>query len=130
MSYELSWLLDKRIIHLRAFDVLTTEEYRAAATELLTLFDEGIAPVHIVVDHLDVQEIKFSPGIIKELIFPEQHSNSGWTILVSASKMAAFSINMIVQLNKIPMKTCNTIEEALSILQRMDQSLPKVQQQE
>lgn len=123
MPYELSWLLDKRIIHLRAFDILTAQEYQSAADELLLMFSDGIAPVHVIVDHLDVQEIKLSPTILKELIFPNQHEASGWTILVSPSKLATFSISMITQLNKVAIRTCDSLEEAMSILQRVDQSI-------
>lgn len=124
MAYELSWLLDKRIIHLRTFGVLSTEEYRSSAGEILESFDNGIAPVHVIVDHLDVEKIEFDPKLVKELIFAETHANGGWTILVSASKLAKFSLSMITQLNKVPMNTCDTVQQALVTLQRVDQTLP------
>lgn len=126
MPYELSWLLDKRVIHLRAFDILTAQEYETSADELLSMFDDGIAPVHVVVDHLDVDEIKLSPTLVKDLIFPNQHEASGWTILVAASKLATFSISMITQLNNVSIRTCDTLEEAMETLQRVDNSISAI----
>lgn len=123
MPYEIQWALEGRIIYMRDYGVCTLPEMEVAVEQLNQLLDEGTSPVHIIHDNRDVEKYPVSIQAIKPIV--KKHPNTGWLILIEQSKVAKFITYVLATLVRQKSKEANSVEEALTILQKQDPTLPE-----
>lgn len=125
MTYQVSWLLEKRIVYVLNTGVANAEDIVNSTQEAVTLLDSGNPPVHMIV-HTQTDRNDISLGDLLTIIRNSPSSkNIGWAVLVSESKMSRFFGSMASQIGGAQTKTFSTMPEAIDFLKRADITLPE-----
>lgn len=119
------WLIKNRIIYAHGSGVVTETDLREHTTQVSILLEEGIAPIHIILDSSPDFQIKH-PDLrsgIDNLRFL-RHSSLGWSIQVlTGNRALAFVSTLIARFARVNYKTVRTGDEALAFLGMMDSSI-------
>jgi hypothetical protein len=124
MTYQITWLLENRIIYVLNTGIGTAEDVVNSTREVQTLLAQSRPFVHMIVDgQQETNDIKL--GDLLTIIRTSPASpNLGWFVYVSESKMNRFFGSMASQITGAKSKAFATLSEAIEFLQHIDQSLP------
>ena len=125
MPYEISWLVDKRIVYIRTYGLVTGEELVAQNDELQNYIPLSENLLHVITDGTDTTGTDMGLRDLQKTQFNDVE-NLGWAIYVSPSKMNRFFASVITQLSQKRGRQFGTLEEALSFLQEVDDTLPPI----
>ncbi len=125
MTYQVSWLLQDRIIYLLNTDVGTAEDVVNSTREAQALLEQSPPNVHMIVDG-QTETNDISLGDLLTIIRTSPASpNLGWFIYVSESKMNRFFGSIASQVTGAKTKSFSTVAGAIEFLQRADLTLPQ-----
>ncbi len=125
MPYEMSWLVDKRVIYARLYGYVTEEELASYYQSMVTLAQDSELLLHTLTDSSGMTGMKMSFRELQNMGFSGIH-NLGWAILISPSKLNRFFASVITQLSHKRGRQFATLEEGLQFLQEIDDSLPPI----
>ena len=120
---QIKWLKRSRIILAYSEGSQDIEEVRLNNQEIKALLDAGRAPVHLVFQAVD---LKSSPTNIQELknsLDFLRHPNLGWIISVGTNPVLNFVSTVITKIFKINLRQAESLQDALSVLEKLDGSL-------
>jgi hypothetical protein len=124
MTYQITWLLENRILYVLNTGIGTAEDVVNSTREVKTLLEQSRPFVHMIVDgQQEANDIKLG-DLLTILRTSPASPNLGWFIYVSESKMNRFFGSMASQMTGAQTKAFATLAEALAFLQHVDQSLP------
>lgn len=125
MTYEVSWLLQDRIIYMLNTGIGTVEDVVNSTREVQVLLEKSQPFVHMIVDgRTETNDI--SLGDLLTIIRTSPASpNLGWFIYVSENKMNRFFGSIASQIAGAQTKSFPTLGEAIEFLQRADITLPE-----
>lgn len=124
MPYQIEWYLPNRIMVVHLHGAMTVEELGAMADESVTYIKRGQPPVHAIIDQRELVSYPYNLNTLLSINRGKQ-AESGFTVMVSESPIARFVVNAFFQLIRMEMRSCTTFEEAMTILARVDPSLPQ-----
>ncbi len=125
MPYEMSWLVEKRVIYAQLYGYVTQEELAAYYQSMTALSQRSELLLHTLTDSSGMTGMKMSLRDLQNMNFNGIH-NLGWAILISPSKINRFFASVITQLSHKRGRQFATVEEGLKFLQEMDDSLPPI----
>jgi len=125
MPYIMSWLVEKRVIYTRNYGFLTKEEISIQDQEQQSFIQQSENLVHIITDGTEMTRADVSLRDLQKMQFVDV-ANLGWAIYISPSKMNRFFASVIMQLSKKRGRQFATLEEGLTFLQDMDDTLPPI----
>jgi len=126
MPIELSWYIENRVIHAHVYGEAGLEQLRQMIVDVQPYLEEGIEPIHIILDDATANP---PPVSIKQLkavldIGKQEVSKLGWVVGVGdVNVIAKVVIPMLAKIVKIKHVRVDTMEDALAILKRQDLSL-------
>lgn len=124
MAFETTWLLDDHVISTVFSGEVTLDDLQENDRILLEMVEgiTGNGPVHIICDVRNVDKFPTQIGPIKKSSEPYlRHDAMGWFILVGLdNRVLRFIGSTIAQITKLKMKNTDTMEEAISVLRRVD----------
>ncbi|MBA3869957.1 MAG: hypothetical protein H0X30_12490 [Anaerolineae bacterium] len=123
MSYELSWIIPSRVLLIELEGTVPTDEMIRLNSESLAHVDAGQAPVHILIDATNLNNTPVNLHELSELSKTMHHEGIGWLILINPAKMVSFATSILSKLLQKKMKSADSIQEALMLLERVDQTL-------
>jgi len=123
MPYTSYWYLDRRIIYNHLHGAVTVEEASALEDENFQHFEEGVPPVHIIVDMADVKKLPTNVSQLNRMLQRGRPPALGWIVLVGVNPLARVIGSMLCQVARIPFCTFDTLEEAVRFLQEVDNTL-------
>lgn len=123
MPYETSWLVEKRVVYTRMYGYVTGEELLAQNLEMPKYIEQSEQLLHTINDATDTTGTDMGLRDLQNAQFTDIN-NLGWAIYISPSKMNRFFASVITQLSKKRGRQFATLEEGLSFLQEMDDTLP------
>ncbi len=123
MPYTIEWLVPQRVISITFDKILTTTELVNYDEDICQRLDTG-APqqVHLITD---IEHLTQFPTLkqAQQLKFVK-HPNLGWSINVGNKNMLLRAIILLVTtLFGNRLHWCNTHEEAITFLQKMDKTI-------
>ena len=123
MPVEVSWLYPKRVIHIRHYGKVTSEQLVISIAESIRLAEEGDKPVHTFLDSTDVEgKPEISIGDLKNLI-PRVVEGAGWTVAVQPRVLDRFFASLGMQLAGARYRYVNSQEEGMAFLLEQDPTL-------
>ncbi|MEO8613368.1 MAG: hypothetical protein ABI690_36090 [Chloroflexota bacterium] len=126
MAYQVTWLVENRIVHVLNSGVANAEDVVNSMREAIALLDSGEAPVHMLVES-QTEGSDISLGDLLKIIRNNPKStNIGWAVFVSENKMNRFFGSMGTQISGVQTKTFPTMAEAIAFLKRADITLPEM----
>ncbi len=123
MPYEISWLVDKRVLYTRMYGFVTSEELNAQNKDIGEYARHSELLLHTINDGISVTGTSMGLRDLQNTQFNDL-GNLGWAIYVSPSKMNRFFASVITQLSKKRGRQFSTLDEALKFLNEMDDTLP------
>ena len=127
MPYELSWLVEKRVILARFHGVITAEELKRFLPEQHALVAEGTPPIHHINDTTDTGpfEVKLDKlqALLKMLKRPE---GVGWYVEANPHPIGRMTSSIALQIAGRRHRVVSTLEEAVAFLQQNDETLPPI----
>ena len=127
MPYRIQWYIEKRVILEEAFGNVTIEElvqFNAEVTALIA--NEGIAPVHVIVDLTKVEKY---PSSLREVLGTMRQKNPekvGWMMVVTESPIMRFVASTIFQIARLKLRTFSTLQQAKGFLAEMDETVAMI----
>jgi hypothetical protein len=117
MGFSVTWYVEKRVIHLKVFGIVTSEEVIDLNRETMAYLEMGIHPVHIIIDTLDVTEYPSNLRWVMRLVQTNPVRPTGWNLLVQNNSTVRVIASTILSLLRLPMHICSTLEEAQNFLE-------------
>jgi hypothetical protein len=125
MPYSFDWVVQGRVVLEKAFGDVTIEELVRFNAEVTTLIaEQGIAPVHVIVDLTNVGKYPSSLKDIMSTMRQRVPDKVGWMLVVTQNPIMRFVASIIFQLARLRVRMFQTIQEALDFLKENDDSLP------
>lgn len=122
MQFELSWLIEKRVILARVsgvVDLYGMQRYLDARGELLA---QGEPPVHIITDAAQVvgfpKDVRQMSRLISQTGVP-----SGWIVTFGMKSFLVPQVNLVARITHSPFHFANDLAETLRFLKSKDPSL-------
>ncbi len=123
MAFELSWVIPSRVLLIEVEGVIPTDELLRLVAEVHTHVDAGQAPVHMLIDATNLINRPINLQELSQLSKSMNHESIGWSVMVKPAKMIWFATSILSKLMQKKMKSAESIEDALIILQRVDFTL-------
>jgi len=119
--------VENRVIYVRSYGVVSVAEIQTASAQAGQMMDSGIKHVHMIADSIDVEKVTFNlTDLVKGLRGLPTSSNLGWSLNVSPNVMYRFMASIISQIVNSRQRVFNTLEEAITFLQSVDETLPPI----
>jgi len=125
MPYQLSWLVEKRVIYTRLYGLVTSEELSAQKEEMEPLIQSSDQLLYIITDGSDTTGTSMGLRDLQKTQFADA-ANLGWAVYISPKKMDRFFASVITQLLKKRSREFATLEEGIRFLQSVDETLPPI----
>lgn len=126
MAQQTEWLLEGRIIRQHAYGVVTIDDIRDSNATVIKLLREGEAPVHVLVDSLDIHHTEFNVKLLTEATSFFKEPTLGCVVYITTDRMVGFLQSIASQLGRAEYRIVKTREEALDTLKRIDLTLNDV----
>jgi hypothetical protein len=125
-SYEVQWLIEKRVVFYKASGAYDPDGMQEAASAVAEHVEQGIAPVHLIIDLTDLS----SPGIdfratIKAIATIRNPARDGCIFMISSSPVMRFFGVAAANMLRVNFRLVATLTEALQALLNFDASLQK-----
>lgn len=123
MPVEVSWLYPNRVIKVRHYGKITSEQLVVSIAESVRLTEEGDKPVHTFLDSTDVEgKPEFAIGDLKNLI-PRSVEGAGWTVAVQPRVLDRFFASIGMQLAGARYRYVDNQEQGIAFLLEQDPTL-------
>jgi hypothetical protein len=126
MPFDAYWIHESRVTAGRFWGEITMEELVEANKVAIERIRAGTPPVHVVVDTLAIEKMPVNLKAITGLIAYTKEPNLGYIIYVAHNPLVSFFNAAITRMAGAKSETVRTMEEALAMLPRLDQSLPNL----
>jgi hypothetical protein len=126
MAYKLFWQSEPNVVYFEIIGAFNEDEMYEACYEIRDNFLEtNQGPIHIIVDPRAVDDHPRGLHAIRDASqIYINHTNLGWMILIGVeSPITKFLTNVALQVLRQQFKTVKTLEDALSVLLRVDNSV-------
>ena len=123
MAYTFSWVVPQRILLIELEGEVKVEEMSPLVDETHAHVNSGQAPVHILIDANKLMNKPVNFQQITQLSKSMSNPATGWWIIMNPGKMVWFTASVLSKLLGVKLKSAESTQEALSILQRVDLTL-------
>lgn len=123
MAFRSSWIEEKRIIHTEMIGTMTSQEAQQISDAHMKFLNEGVAPVHLIVDLTQLKEVPTNLRQNTSMAGYLQHPALGWTVLIGGNVLLNFMLSILGHVFKFRYVKRETMEEALAYLISQDQTL-------
>ena len=123
MAYTFSWVVPQRILLIELEGEVKVEEMSPLVDETHAHVNSGQAPVHILIDANKLMNRPVNFQQITQLSKSMSNPATGWWIIMNPGKMVWFTASVLSKLLGVKLKSAESTEEAIIILQRVDLTL-------
>jgi hypothetical protein len=126
MPYKVDWYIEKQVVFVQMWGVLTVEEYGNYFRDCFVAYDQSERPtVHTVID---ATRTIHNPNLleIKRALPKENHPRVGWVLSVvdgPKNVLTRFVVNTVSSVTNQRLRHFNNLDEALAFLQTMDATI-------
>jgi hypothetical protein len=123
MPYTVNWLVPQRVIDVKFGESLSVDELQEYDAKVVAMMEEGQPKnVHVLAD---ISRLEQFPNLQRtQQTKMATHPHLGWIVVYGSQNIVFRAMGIIVsKLFGNRLQWCNTREEALAFLQRVDQTL-------
>ncbi len=125
MPYQIAWHLEKRVLMVKLFGILTDQESTEVGEINSRHLQEGTAPIHIIVDTSKME--KFPTNLRQNSQFMGYLSTPslGWVVVIGIANnmLARFAVSVISQVIHFRLAQRDNMTEAIKYLESQDSTL-------
>ncbi len=123
MPIEMSWLYETRVIKIRHYGKVTSQQLIASFAEIDPMVAEGVRPVHVFVDSSAVEgRPEIALADLRHII-PQVVDGLGWMVVVQPRAFERFFTSLGMQIAGAKYKFAADQTEALKFLVEQDPTL-------
>jgi hypothetical protein len=125
MAYNISWYIENRVMLIEIVGRVDIDEFERLHNEAFDYVAKSPYKVHAIADLAQFDGIPTNFKILAAATNKEKTANQGMTILVmpKLARVIRFVASLIMQTLRLEYRMCETVDEALQILQNVDMSL-------
>ena len=124
MTSEIQWLIYNRVMYVKLSGEISLDEMREYNEYAIQLIDEGIAPVHAILDDEDVQKIPMSVNELSNVLRVFRHPGRGWLVAIGNSgRVERMILSLMTQFFRAQFQRFESTKEALDFLREQDETL-------
>jgi len=123
MAYEISWLIENRVVHLHVFGTVSIAEARQAYDALLVCHEKGTAPIHLILEHTGIEKFPLTLNPYNFIIEGGSPAKGGWMLIVGDNRQARFLGMLFSYVAKVKSRAFLKREQALEFLYDTDATL-------
>ena len=123
MAGSVRWLVDKRVILIEVTSALTLEDFVEINEQMERNHQEGIAPIHEIVDSRGLITVNVNPLQIRSTLKYMSSPKWGWGIFVTESRLSGMLAAIVYQMTRHRHKIVRTLEEAAEHLEEVGETL-------
>ncbi|MCA0456234.1 MAG: hypothetical protein LCI00_19805 [Chloroflexi bacterium] len=125
MPYNISWLVEKRVLYTHMYGYITAEELRSQKAVVEKFIAESEHLLHMINDAAETTGTDMGLRDLQNMQYANA-ANLGWAIYVNPNKLHRFFASVVTQLSGKRGREYATLEEGLRFLQDMDDTLPQL----
>ncbi len=126
MSYQMKWLIERRVIASRIDEELTTEDIGGFLEMFNAWLEHGNPPVHHIMEIASIGKAPVNLREVNKLVSFDK-SRHGWAVIIGDEKMlnplVRFIISAVLGAQRLPVRICKNFDEAWGFLLQADPSL-------
>jgi hypothetical protein len=125
MPYQIAWHVEKRIVMVKMFGLLSDNEANEIGQINSQRLAEGIAPVHMIVDTTELEKFPTNLRQNSQFMAYLRAPSLGWVIVIGLTNnvLAKFAVSVISQVIKFRLAERQSVADALTFLQGNDPTL-------
>ena len=123
MPYHFDRVVPQRIVLTRIYGVLKPEEVTEILIESRARTLSSQQPVHFVIDLSALEKQSFTPSKLKEWSSILPSRSAGWWVVINPNAIAMFAVTLVSKALHVKVKSAQSVEEAIRILENIDQTL-------
>jgi hypothetical protein len=123
MTHKSSWLIEKRVVLLEYNGNVDKAEIMQLNEDLENFLNNGESPIHIISDNRNMGNAELSIQVARDTFSAMKKPGWGWVILIGVGRLIRFFAEVFATQFNVKIKTANDLEEALTILKKLDMSL-------
>lgn len=122
MPYQISWYMEQHIMLIKVTGAMDIEEFTQLHTESFAYVTHSPFKTHAIVDLSQFSTIPSNLRMLTSASNSEKVDNQGMTVMVMPGmpSMIRFLVSIIMQTMRLEYRVCETIDEAVDILRRVD----------
>ena len=128
MTYEISWYIPNRVMLIKVSGNIDLEEFECLHNEAFEYVSQSHFKVHAIADLSEFKAIPTNIRLLFSASNTEKDHKQGMTVLVQPKMpaMIRFVASLIMQTLRLEYRVCETMEDAMKILHRVDLEIPTV----
>lgn len=125
MPYNISWYIEKRVILIEINGRIDLEEFEKLHNESFDYVMQSQFKVHAIADLSQFEAIPTNLRMLSSATSQEKNHNQGMTVLVMPKMpgVIRFIASIVMQTLRLEYRMCETVDEAINILKRVDTDL-------
>lgn len=123
MPYELSFYHCKRVIYLRNYGELTSDDVREGSLKMVEMIKMGTPPVYVLIDNTSVTQSQARPQNLREMFPTDTVDAKTMMIFFGMDIIGRFFISLVMQLMKMRYHFEPDLAAALAFIRRHDSTL-------
>lgn len=127
MVQDTSWHTEGRIVYTRASGVITMDDIQAFNTHILSMFEQGTAPVHLIVHHDSIERMPANLRALRQALNLMEHPSAGIAVNICTRRSTwSYVAQMLARMAGRPFNVVESLEGALDLLRANDHSLAAI----
>jgi len=123
MSYHISWVIPNRVLVIKLYGKPSLEIIGECTRAAEKAVDQGIGPVHAVVDLSELEKVPHDLRALMSEIKQPKRDKSGATIVIASNPIFRFLANTLLQLTGSETRFADSLDESIVILGRIDPTI-------
>jgi len=125
MPYQISWYVEQRVLRINIIGKIDIDEFERLHTESFSFVETSSNKVHAIVDLSQFEALPTNLRMLTSATSEEKSHNQGMTILVmpNMNGVLRFLCSVVMQTLRLEYRVCETNEQAVEILNRVDPNL-------
>lgn len=125
MPYSMSWFIEKRVMLIEVSGRIDLEEFERLHKDAFAYVAESPYRVHAIADLSRFEGMPTNFRMLAAATNKEKTANQGMTVLVMPKlvRVVRFVCSLIMQTLHLEYRMCETIDEAVQIIQNVDAAL-------
>jgi hypothetical protein len=127
MGYEITWLVESRIVYAKMYGTVTREETMQFRDDITRAINSGTPDVHVVTHAAEnVKNTMSLSDLISLFKQSTRNPKQGWSIYVSPNQINRFFATVVAQMTKTRTREFAALEDAIAFLKASDHTLPAI----
>lgn len=124
---DISWLIPKRVILVKGTGDVTLDDTIQMNDDIIALFDEGDAPVHIIFSSEETTKFPSNVHQVMKVTTYVKHPSFGRNMTIAPNPVLRFIGGLVYKvLGQRKIKFVESLDEAITLLREFDDTLPQI----